>query len=264
MAMSRTRKLALTALSAGVITAVSFITGATMIAASIGSPAAAGGKGVGCGFGAGQCVITQTDAFAFWFTGDPITGNQVNIDAVRSTFVMRSRGAPATITPLETMVNVSIFSPTSGTGAFECFVIPDSQFVVSTDLQSASLNATLTAGEICRGFMTPLLADVKALQGPGGGGPPGGGLALPLTVNVTWTGPGAVFRSTSSSTQTCLGFTSDFHTQGASSQATADGNTLGFGDGSTLALGSTLSAGVDDSRTSLTSNGFPGPQCVVS
>src|SRR6266851_5076175 len=218
MAMSRTRRLALAALSAGAVTAVSFITGATLIAASIGSPAAAGGKGTGCGFGAGQCVITQTDAFAFWFTGDPITGNQVNIDAVRSTFVMRSRGAPATITP----------------------------------------------GEICPGFMTPFLADVKALQGPGGGGPPGGGLALPLTVNVTWTGPGAVFRSTSSSTQTCLGFTSDFHTQGASSQANANGNTLGFGDGSTLALGTTLSAGVNDSRTTLTSNGFPGPQCVVS
>lgn len=161
------------------------------------------------------------------------------------------------------MVSVGIFSPTTGTGASECFVIPDSQFVVSSDLQSASLNATLTADEICRGAMTPFVQDVQALKGPGGG-PPGGGLLLPLTVNVTWTGPGAVFRSTSSSMQTCLGFTSSFHTQGASSQANANGHTLGFGDGSTLALGSTLSDGVDDFRTTILSNGFPGPQCLAS
>jgi len=262
--MSRTRRLALAALSAGAVTAVSFIAGATIIAASINSPAAApGGKG-GCGIGSGQCTITQLDAFAFWFTGDPISGQQVSIDPMRSTFVMRPRGGPAVVTPLQTIVNVSIFSGTgAGTGA--CFVIPDSQFVVSSDLQHATLTATLTAGEMCGGAMTPQLGTLQAAPSDGKGGPPPpGSLALPLTVNVTWTGPGAAFHMTSNSTQTCAGFTSSFHTQGSSSQANANGNTLVFGDGSRLALGSTLSAGVDDFKTSITSNGFPGPMCIAS
>jgi hypothetical protein len=83
-------------------------------------------------------------------------------------------------------------------------------------------------------------------------------------VNVTWTGPGLAFHSTSNSTQTCGGFTSSFHTQGSSSQANANGSTLAFVDGSTIALGDTLGAGVDDFKTLVTSNGFPGPQCLAS
>jgi hypothetical protein len=258
----RTRKLALTALSAVAVTSVGFIAGATLIAASIGSPAAAGGKGGPCGFGASQCRISQTDAFAFWFTGDPITGNQVNINATRSTFVMRPRGGPATITPLETVVNISTFSPVTGAGAGECFVIPDSQFVVSSDLQAATLKATLTTDELCPGFMTPQLGASQAAPSAGGGGAPGGGLSLPLTVNVTWTGPGLAFKSTSTSNQTCGGFASTFHTQGSTSQATVNGNTLGFGDGSTLFLGTTTGASVDDFNSIISSNGFPPVQCT--
>ena len=256
--MSRTRRLALAALSAGAVTAVSLVAGATLISASVSSPPAAAGKG-GCGVGAGQCRITQTDAFAFWFTGDPITGSQVSINPTRTTFVMRPRGGPATITPLQTIVNISIFSPTINSG--ECFVIPDSQFVVSSDLQSATLKATLTADEICGGAMTPQLGASQAAPLAGGGGPPGGGLSLPLTVNVTWTGPGLAFKSTSNSTQTCGGFTSTFHTEGSSSQAAANGSTLVFGDGTTLALGSTF-GGVDDFKSTISSNGFPGPLCT--
>jgi hypothetical protein len=262
--MSHTRRLALTALSAAVVTAVSFITGATLIAASMGSPAAApGGKG-GCGIGAGQCTITQLDAFGFWFIGDPTNPEQVSIDPTRSTFVMRSRGGPAVITPLQTVVNVSIFSAVTGTGTGACFVIPDSQFVVSSDLQHATLNASLTAGELCSGAMTPQMGTLQAAPIGGSGGPQGGSLTLPLTVNVTWTGPGLAFKSTSISTQTCGGFTSTFHTQGSSSQANANGNSLGFGDGSKLALGGTLNAGVDDFKTLIVSNGFPGSECLAS
>jgi hypothetical protein len=259
--MSRTRRLALAALSAGAVTAVSFIAGATLIAASI-NTAAPGGKG-GCGIGAGQCTITQLDAFASWF--NPTAPQVVSIDAIRSTFVMRARGGPAVITPFQTIVNVSIFSTATGTGTAACFVIPDSQFVVSSDLQHASLNATLTAAEMCGGAMTPLLGTLQAAPLSGKGGPPPGpNLALPQTVNVIWTGPGLAFHSTSTSTQTCGGFTSIFHTQGSSSQANANGSTLALDDGSSIVLGSTPGAGVDDFNTLITSNGFPGPQCVVS
>ncbi len=262
--MSRTRRLALAALSAGAVTAVSFIAGATIIAASINSPAAAGGKG-GCGIGSGQCTITQQDAFGLWLIGDPITGQQVSIDPVRSTFVMHPRGGPAVVTPFETIVTVSIFSSATGSGSGACFVIPDNQFVVSSDLQHATLNATLTADEMCGGPMTPQLGTLQAAPFAGGGGPPPpGALALPLTVNITWTGPGAAFKNISISTQTCAGFTSTFHTDGSSSQSNANGNTLVFGDGSTLTLGSTLAAGVDNFRSMIMSNGVPGPQCIAS
>ena len=163
------------------------------------------------------------------------------------------------------MVSVSIFSPLTGGGPSACFVIPDNQFVVSSDLQHASLNATLTADEMCGGALTPLLGTLQAAPSDGKGGPPpGGSLVLPLTVNITWTGPGLAFHSTSNSTQTCGGFTSSFHTQGSSSQANANGNTLGFGDGSSLVLGGTPNAGVDDFKSLINSNGFPGPQCVSS
>jgi hypothetical protein len=262
--MSRTRKLALTSLSAVAVTSVGFIAGATLIAASIGSPAAAGGKGGGCGIGAGQCTITQTDAFGFWFTPDPNNPQQVSIDPNRSTFVMRTRGGPTVITPLQTIVNVSIFSAITGTGTGACFVIPDSQFVVSSDLQHASLNAVLTADEMCGGPLTPQLGSIQAAPFAGSGGPPGGGLSLPITVNVSWTGPGLAFKSTSNSNQTCGGFTTSFHTVGASSQANANGNTISFGDGSSLALGNTLNAGVDNFRSTVISNGVPGPQCIAS
>jgi hypothetical protein len=260
--MSRTRRLALTALSAVAVTSVGFITGATLIAASIGSPAAATGKGGGCGIGASQCRISQTDAFAAWFSGDPtILGPAAIINPTRGTFVMKPRGGPATITPLETVVTVQFSTPTIN--GFGCFVVPDSAFVVSRDLQSATLNATLNPNaNACPGLMTPQLGAAQAGPVLGGIGAPGGGLPA-MTVSVTWTGPGLAFHSTSSSTQACGGFTATFHTQGSSSQSNANGN-LTFADGSTLALGSTLSAGVDDFNSIINSNGFPPAQCIAS
>jgi hypothetical protein len=258
--VSRTRKLALTALSAVAVTSVGFIAGATLIAASIGSAAAVGGKGAGCGIGASQCRISQTDAFAAWFSGDPTAVfPTVTINPTRSTFVMKPRNGPATITPLETIVTVQFSTPT--VNGFGCFVVPDSAFVVSRDLQSASLNATLDpAVNACPGLMTPQLGAALADPGPGGGALPGGGLPA-MTVSVTWTGPGLAFHSTNTSTQTCGGFTSTFHTQGLSSNSTANGS-LTFVGGGAPALGFTPSAGVDDFNTIINSNGFPPATCI--
>jgi len=259
MAMSRTRRLALAALSAAAVTAVSFTAGATLIAASINAPAAQG-KGVGCGFGSGQCRISQTDAFAFWFSGDPTNpGPQVNIDPTRTSFVIRPRGGPAIITPIETIVSIQLFTPT--VNGFGCFVVPDSAFVVSSDLQTATLNATLDPNaNLCPGLMTPLLANAQAGPLAGGGGPPGGGLPA-MTVSVTWTGPGLAFHSTNSSIQTCGGFTSNFHTQGSSSTSNANGTVTIVG-GATMALGSAVGAGVDDFNSVINANGIPGPLCT--
>src|SRR5258708_13154934 len=98
--MSRTRRLALAALGAGAVTAVSFIAGATLISATINSPAAAGGKGFGCGISAGQCSINQTDAFAFWFSGAPTNpGPQGSIHPFPTTFHITPHRAPPTTPP---------------------------------------------------------------------------------------------------------------------------------------------------------------------
>jgi hypothetical protein len=172
---------------------------------------------------------------------------------------MRPRGGPATITPLETVVTIQLSTPT--VNGFGCFVVPDSAFVVSADLQTATLNATLDPNaNLCPGLMTPLLANAQAGPLPGGGGPPGGGLPA-MTVSVTWTGPGLAFHSTNSSTQTCGGFTSNFHTQGSSSSSNANGTVTIVG-GATMALGSTVSAGVDDFNSVINANGMPSPLCT--
>ncbi len=136
--MSRTRRLALAALSAGAVTAVSFIAGATIIAASINSPAAAGGGKGGCCIGSGQCTITQQDAFRILVHRRPnhrATGEHRS--GPGSTFVRCIPEADRRWSrPFRRSSSVSIFSSSpTGIGTGACFVIPDSQFVVSSDLQ---------------------------------------------------------------------------------------------------------------------------------
>jgi hypothetical protein len=249
----RTRKLALTAFSAVAVTSVGFIAGATLIAASIGSPAAVGGKGTGCG-AAGHCSSDSTDAFATWFGALP-PYNFANINPSRGSFVSRPRGGPVTITPVQTVVNVQISA--GATQVFGCFLVPDSAFVVSRDLQSATLNATLDTP--CPAPLTPLLADLQ-----GGGAPLMPALdSTAVSVSVTWTGPGAAFSQTQVFNQHCAGFTSTFQQHGLSSQANATG-TVSMPDGTVLALGKADIAGTDSATTVQTSNGTPGTVCLAS
>lgn len=60
-------------------------------------------------------------------------------------------------------------------------------FVVSSDLQHASLNATVNLSDSCSPFLVPVLgsAPINTAQ-------VGAGLTFPLTVTASWTGTGLV------------------------------------------------------------------------
>jgi hypothetical protein len=98
-----------------------------------------------------------------------------------------------------TMVQFSQFNP-SGVGGFGCFLISAGDFKVSKDLQSASLHTVLTTPN-CPGIGKPL--GVAQTAGPV---PPpgGGGLVLPIKVDLTWSGVGVVSTLRDRFTFTCL------------------------------------------------------------
>ena len=102
-----------------------------------------------------------------------------------------------------TMVQFTEFNP-NGSGGFGCFLIPAGDFVVSENLQSASVHTTLTAANQCPGFGKPVGPVQLAGTGPGAGGNGGGGLVLPISVDVTWTGAGVVPTVSDEFTFTCL------------------------------------------------------------
>jgi hypothetical protein len=150
----------------------------------------------------------------------------------------------------DTMVFVSEFD-ISGAGGFGCFIVPDGDFTVDTDLQSASLHTTLTADEACPGFGTPV-------GGKGSGVPGGnGGLVLPLTVNVTWTATGAVTTDKQTFSLQCLDFTEDGNSTNTVTGAGATGSISALGSGPFTSEFAEISAtnGMLDLR------GTPAPPC---
>ncbi len=208
--------------------------------------------------GAGHFSINQADASGFWTT-DPTGQFGVNVFVSRSTFLFRPRGGGAPFTQHATVVNLEAFEPTFN--GFGCFVIPDSQFVISNDLQTTTLNTTLTADESCPGSATPMASVGKAAPFAGGGGPPPG-LPLPIGVHITWIGPGSAFVMTNAGQVHCSGVTSTSQENGAFSQATGSGS-LSLPDGTTILLAPTFTT-VDSFTIIMDVNGQPGPQCIVT
>ncbi len=142
---------------------------------------------------------------------------------------------------------------------FDCFMIPDSDFVVASGVQSASLNATVTAADRCPGFAQPL-ADVGSGK-PGGGPPPGGGgFQFPLTVSVSWSGNGATATSISNDRSSCGGFSMENHLSASSARATATGS-LSMPN-VTVTPSPTQQANVDQGNVVSDVQGFPSPLCV--
>jgi hypothetical protein len=102
-----------------------------------------------------------------------------------------------------TMVFVSEFDA-DGNGGYGCFVVPDSAFTLSNDLQNASLHAVLTEDEICGGYAKPVGSNDNA--GMAGGE---SGLTLPLTVDVTWSATSATSTYKNVFTFRCLTYGED-------------------------------------------------------
>lgn len=157
------------------------------------------------GLGPGKYSFENTAANAFFGMGTkggpPAPSWSVSVSRGLNKF-QTGTGAPYVTN--NTVVYVTEFDMNGG-GGYGCFVIPDSNFVVARDLQSASLHATLTADEECGGYGGPVGGGKDAVY-PGG---KGGGLKLPLSVDVTWSASGAITTSTNSFSTRCLNFIED-------------------------------------------------------
>ncbi len=185
-----------------------------------GSLALAAGAVAAGGMGPGKYTFHSTFADAFFGMGKkggpPSPSFMVSVSQGLNSFHPRAGGPPVVID--NTMVFVTAFDAT-GSGGFGCFIVPDNNFTVSRDLQSAALHSTLTADEACPGFAKPI----------GGGkdaGVPGGnsGLVLPITVDVTWTATGAVTTFKQTFSLQCLDFNEDGNSTNQSTNALATGS----------------------------------------
>jgi len=188
------------ALSLGV--AVSVI--ATLTVVSVG---AAGGFGSS----AGHFVFTDLSATVSTF--NPVDQSSEDISVDRSMFVIRPRAGGPLQTQQMTVLSVSVFVPNPDptqppiVADSGCFVIPDGDFIVSRDLQTASLAATVDETNFCPGFLVPLTGAEPAKGGGGGGG----GFTFPLTVTATWTGTGVVGTQDDQGSFRCESFVSLTH-----------------------------------------------------
>ena len=156
-----------------------------------------------------------------------------------------------------TVLTVAIKGPV--VAGFDCFMIPDSAFVVGSGVQSASLNVTVNAVDRCPGFAEPL-AGIAAGKAGGGGPPPGGGFQFPLTINASWSGNGATSTVTSEDRSSCGGLSIENHTNDSSARGTATA-TLTM-PGIVVSLSPTESANIDQGTVISDIQGSPSPLCV--
>jgi hypothetical protein len=180
---------------------------AVSVAASLTIASVAAATGFGAG--AGTFTFTDTSAFANFFNPADFSSVDVNVD--HSTFLFKTRPNGQLQTGVMTILNVTQFIPNADptlppTINSTCLVIPDGDFSVSGNLQSATLNVVNESTQ-CPGFLVPLTGAAPA-KGTGGGG---GGIPLPLSINASWTGNGALGVSDSNGTFRCLTFVSITH-----------------------------------------------------
>ena len=220
------------------------ICGSLALATAVG--AAGGGKLV-----PGEYVFTSISASATQGTGKPGAPSTqgVNVYVNRGLNSYQPEDGAGTVTN-STMVNVVTFSPTGG--AYGCFVIDPSEFTVSRDLQSASLHTTLTAANACPGVGAPVTGKTDVAPKPSGGG----GLPLPMTIDLTWKGFGVTSTSRDRSTFECLDY---------STQSTLVARSAGAAATGTVSIVSgpfkSDAAGVTSTDSRLAISGTPNPAC---
>jgi hypothetical protein len=203
---------------------------------------------------AGEYVFTNVSATASGGNGTlgaPSTeGFTVNVNRGLNSFQPENGNGIGIVTN-STMVQVYTFSQTGGL-ASGCFIIDPSDFKVSKNLQSASLHTTLTAAKACPGPGSPVTAktDVspKALTG--------GGLAIPIILDLTWTGLGVTSTARDRSTFECLDYSTDStyvsHSAGAKASGTVSALSGPFNSNG---------AGVSSTDSHFNISGTPNPAC---
>lgn len=152
---------------------------------------AAGAMAAGGGLGPGDYTFTSTSASAYFGGGakggPPQPTFSVYVNHGLNSFEPQKQDGPESVVD-STLVYFSEWDA-SGNGGFGCFIIPAADFTVSKNLQSGALHTTLTSASTCPGIGKPLAAGKQAGPFAGGGG---GGLVLPIKVDITWSGAGVV------------------------------------------------------------------------
>ena len=227
----------------------------TVFAASLVLAVAVGAAVGGGGLGPGTYSFTSKEAGATFGTpkGGPSSqqGFSVIVDRGLNSFRPKDPKAPRTVSN-DTIVSLVIFDD-SGNATFGCFVINPADFAVSKDLQSARLHTTLTADEFCPGFGSPVTGTKGAAPFAVSGG---GGLPLPITLDIAWSGMGVIATGTDRSTSQCLDYSTQFSSSYQSTNAKASG-TISAISGSF----DSQFADVTSSEVKATIKGTPQPAC---
>lgn len=217
--------------------------------------AAAGGSG---GYGVpGKFTFTDWSANANFY--DPSGANyssSVYVDRGTQSFKQKhTPGAPVVELP-GTILSVNEQSAT--TQEYGCWIIPDSAFVIASDLSSASVNVHATADMQCPGFYvsgaTGGKPQLQSAIGYGGGGPPPTRIT-DIIVNLTWTGSGAAWNNKNSGSSKCQGYSLTFRGTFDYEYSTATGT---VGD---LSASSDPLAQVAHNTQTTNQNGMPSAAC---
>jgi hypothetical protein len=168
------------------------------------------GAAVGFGSGAGRFTFNDLSANASYF--DPVDQSNINISVDRQLFFFRPRaGGPLQGPDLMTVLSVNRFVPNPDPNLPPLVdqslsaVIPGTDFVVSRDLHTATLNTTVDVGTCFE--VVPLTGALPA-KSVGGCGT---GFTGPVTVSVTWTGTGVVGSQDDNGSSRCGGFVATTH-----------------------------------------------------
>jgi hypothetical protein len=173
----------------------------------------------------------------------------VTVDRGLHTFT--PRGNAPLVQQNGTMLNLFLISA-SGASAGGCWIISDSDFVVASDLSTASLSTTVPAQSNCPG--TPLAVSATNLVTAKGGG--GGGGGSPITLNVRWTSKGVVAHARDDGMFTCGSFT----TVGGQDLDHASASSQGEITGASETLTSDY-AGIERSSSNQVVKGVPADAC---
>jgi hypothetical protein len=188
---------------------------------SLALAAAALAAGGGGGLGPGVYSFSSKNAYATFGPGSPTSqGFSVSVDRGLNSFRPKDPKGPRTVLN-NTIVSLSLFDD-AGNYSYGCFIINPADFTVSSDLQTARVHTTLTAGEICPGFGSPVTGKGASPLAGGGGG--GTDLPLPISLDMTWTGMGVTSTGSDRSTYQCLAYNTQFNTAFSSSNANASGS----------------------------------------
>jgi hypothetical protein len=210
--------------------------------------------GAGGGFVPGQTIFSETNANAFFggAKGGPPQGFYVYVNQGLNSF--EPEDGVTTITR-GTMVQLTVFSGSAVGGA--CYTIPESDFVVSRNLQSATLSTTLTDANMCKGKGSPAIGGAAvAPLATNGVMPPTLTLPPSIRLNVTWTGNGVTGVQRTQTTSTCLDYSTESSRTSRAATSTAAG-TISMLDG-TFSAPYSLVGSLDGT---IEVSGYPSASC---